>query len=41
MKKLRDARPGRFKAGVVLYAGSQTIPLGDRMWAVPISGLWS
>jgi uncharacterized protein len=40
IKKLRDSRPDQFKAGVVLYAGSQTIPLGERIWAVPISGLW-
>ncbi len=40
MRKLRDDRPGLFKAGVVLYTGRQTIPLGDRLWAVPISGLW-
>jgi predicted AAA+ superfamily ATPase len=39
--KLRDRRPDRFRAGVVLYTGSQTVPLGDRTWAVPISGLWS
>jgi uncharacterized protein len=39
--KLREHRPGRFKAGVILYTGRQTIPLGDRIWAVPISGLWS
>jgi predicted AAA+ superfamily ATPase len=38
---LRDRDPDRFKAGVVLYTGGQTIPLGDRIWAVPISGLWS
>lgn len=41
IKKLRDRRPDRFNAGVLLYTGSQTIPLGDRIWAVPISGLWS
>ena len=39
--KLRDKRSNRFRAGVVLYTGSQTMPLGDRIWAVPISGLWS
>lgn len=38
--KLRDATDGRFRAGIVLYAGRQTIPLGDRIWAVPISALW-
>jgi predicted AAA+ superfamily ATPase len=41
MGRLRDSRPDRFKAGIVLYAGAQTIPLSDRIWAVPISGLWS
>lgn len=39
--ELRDSRPDRFKAGVILYTGRQTIPLGDRIWAVPISGLWN
>jgi uncharacterized protein len=37
---LRDARSERFKAGIVVYSGEQTIPLGDRLWAVPYSGLW-
>lgn len=41
MQKLRDARKDQFRAGVVIYSGAQTIPLGDRLWAVPISGLWS
>jgi predicted AAA+ superfamily ATPase len=41
MEKLRTARSDRFKAGVVLYTGAQTVPLGDRLWAVPLSGLWS
>lgn len=39
--KLRDARSASFRSGVVLYAGEQTIPLSDRIWAVPISGLWT
>jgi uncharacterized protein len=39
--KLRDARSDSFRAGIVLYTGEQTIPLGKRIWAVPISGLWS
>ncbi len=41
LEKLREARGSRFKAGVVLYTGEQTVPLGDRLWAVPISGLWT
>jgi hypothetical protein len=38
--KLRQARGEQFTAGIVLYTGQQTVPLGDRLWAVPISGLW-
>jgi uncharacterized protein len=41
MEKLRDASGERFQSGVVLYAGAQTTPLGERLWAVPISGLWA
>lgn len=41
LRKLRDDRPHLFKAGVVLYTGRQTIPLSDRIWAVPICGLWA
>lgn len=40
LTKLRDATGRRFRAGVVLYTGRQTVPLGDRLWAIPISGLW-
>jgi hypothetical protein len=29
------------RAGVVIYAGEQTLPLSDRIWALPISALWS
>jgi predicted AAA+ superfamily ATPase len=38
--KLRDARGASFKAGVVIYTGAQTVPLGERIWALPVSGLW-
>lgn len=41
LKKLADARGESFKAGIVVYAGEQTIPLGGRLWAVPYSGLWA
>lgn len=45
LRKLRDARSakfkaGKFKAGIVLHTGEQTVPLGDRLWAVPLSALW-
>ena len=39
--KLRDACGDRFRAGVVVYTGERTLPFGDRLWAVPVSGLWT
>ena len=30
-----------FLAGIVLYTGSQTLPFGPRLRAVPVSALWS
>jgi predicted AAA+ superfamily ATPase len=41
MERLRDSVGERFRAGVVVCAGTQTIPLGDRLWALPISCLWA
>ena len=41
MEKLRDSRGARFRAGVVVCTCAQTIPLGERLWAVPVSGLWA
>lgn len=40
LAKLRDGRPDRFRAGVLFYAGRRTLRFGDRLWAVPLSGLW-
>jgi uncharacterized protein len=41
MKKLREAVGSRFTAGVVLYDGEVTIPFGERLFAVPLSRLWT
>jgi uncharacterized protein len=41
MAKIRDARREDFRAGFLVHAGSQTFPLGDRLWEVPISALWA
>jgi predicted AAA+ superfamily ATPase len=38
---LRDKLGQAFKAGALLYTGASTVPFGDRLAAVPISGLWS
>lgn len=40
LQALRDKAADRFKVGLVLHAGSQALPLGDRLWAVPVSALW-
>ena len=39
--RLRDGLGERFVGGFVVYTGSDTIPLGDRIWAVPVSALWA
>jgi hypothetical protein len=39
LRVLRDKLGERFKTGVVIYSGEHTLPIDDRIWAVPISGL--
>ena len=41
LKHLRDKLGDCFKLGVVLYTGEQALPFGDRLAAVPISGMWA
>ena len=41
LEQLRDACGASFKAGVIVHAGAQTVPLGDRLWAVPYAALWA
>ena len=41
LRHLRDTLGDRFKAGVVLHTGADTLPFGDRLAAVPVSGIWS
>lgn len=38
---LRDRLGDRFRCGILLHLGAETIPLGDRISAVPLVGLWS
>ena len=40
LKKLASVAGDMFKMGVVLYDGTETMPLGDGMWAAPLSTLW-
>ncbi len=37
---LRDHIGDRLLAGIVLHTGPSAFPLGDRLWALPISSLW-
>ncbi|HWE89585.1 MAG TPA: ATP-binding protein [Pseudonocardiaceae bacterium] len=37
---LRDHLGDRFKAGLLVHAGSQLLSFGDRLWAVPVDSLW-
>lgn len=38
---LRDELGDNFRAGVVVYTGESVVPLGERLWAVPVSTLWT
>ena len=40
LKKLANQAQKQFKMGVLLYDGTETMPLGDRLWAAPLSTLW-
>jgi predicted AAA+ superfamily ATPase len=41
LTKLRERVGARFSAGVVIHPREQTIPLGDRLWALPLGALWA
>ena len=41
LKRLEAACGPRFKHGIVLYDGTNTVPLGDRLTALPLSALWA
>jgi predicted AAA+ superfamily ATPase len=38
---LREKLGAKFRAGVVLNTGAETLPFGDRLWAAPVSALWA
>ncbi|MCX7225387.1 MAG: ATP-binding protein [Burkholderiales bacterium] len=39
-RKLAALAGDQFKMGVLLYDGAETLPLGDGIWAAPLSSLW-
>ena len=40
LKRLASVAGDRLKLGVILYDGTETLPLGNGLWAAPISTLW-
>ncbi len=40
LKRLASIAGDQLKLGVILYDGIETLPLGNRLWAMPISTLW-
>jgi uncharacterized protein len=38
---LRDKLGDRFAGGAVIYTGESTVAFGERLWAVPVNGLWA
>ena len=41
LRLLQNNLGDRFTAGAILYLGQRVIPLGERLWALPVSALWS
>jgi hypothetical protein len=40
LRKWAGLAGAQFKMGVLLYDGDETLPLGNGLWAVPLSTLW-
>jgi hypothetical protein len=40
LERLRDAAGDRFRCGVLLYDGETQVPLGDRIYAIPLGMVW-
>lgn len=40
LKKLANLAGNRFRMGVLLYDGSESLPLGGGIWAAPLSSIW-
>ena len=40
LKSLREFVGKRFVCGVILYAGNEIVPFGEKLFAIPVSALW-
>jgi predicted AAA+ superfamily ATPase len=40
LRKMADATGDALRLGLVLYDGEQTVPFGDRLFALPVSCVW-
>ena len=41
LRHLQETEPGIFQRGIVLYAGREAVPFGEKLWAVPLSVWWA
>ena len=41
LRHLAETEPKLFQHGIVLYAGREVVPFGDKLWAVPLSVWWA
>ena len=41
LRHLAETEPAIFQHGIVLYAGREVVPFGDKLWAVPLSLWWA
>jgi predicted AAA+ superfamily ATPase len=41
LKHFAEVAGESFLQGIVLYDGEQTLPVGEKLWAVPLSTLWA
>jgi predicted AAA+ superfamily ATPase len=40
LRLLKEATGDRFRLGVVMYPGTEMVPFGEDLWAIPICYLW-
>ncbi len=41
LRHLQETESAIFQRGIVLYAGRELVPFGDKLWAVPLSVWWA